>query len=297
MTSEHSSQRIGGEPEPPDTTGTDHEEPSKLKRLFRRGLTSGAFAGLGGGVVLWSGLRALRRGKHGRGIGGLLAGTILITVGARQRQASGELGSPHEGVEQRDVVDTSPDVGGAGMEEAGPASSGRERAGGETAQAATESSIDIEDVSDGFDEERDDVDEHQVDFETGVDDSVEELGEERFDDHRGVPVPEPAFEEGFLEIATDAFWAIREDDDAVFVSDHRAVFEDADGVEYVTSSAVDDEQLLAVPEAVLDHWEGIGDEESVGDSAVLVFVTTDDLRQEAVLWLVPEYQAEEWFEE
>jgi hypothetical protein len=88
---------------------------SRLARYARRALRSGALAGVGGGVSLLAGVRALRRGDRVRGVVRLALGGLLVAVAVRQRRG-GEQAGAGSGVDQTDVVDTSPDI-----EDAGPA--------------------------------------------------------------------------------------------------------------------------------------------------------------------------------
>jgi hypothetical protein len=298
---------------PRQGSGTQQESAAGGERatggvdVLRRAAASGTLTGLGGGLVLLSGLRALRHGEWRRAIVRLSVGGLLVAVGVRQRRSADGGATGRRGVNQEDVVDTSPDVehvGEAGLDEG-------KHASGEAAREVVESSVDVEDVrerseaegSTGEEEsqgsgttatdestagETDDV---EFDFETGADEPSDSVGEGTFDAHRGVPVPESAFEDGFLELDSETFWAIRDRDGAVFVTRRRSVFEDSDGVEYVTSSEVDDQQLLSVPEGVLDHWEEVDDTDLVSDADELLFATTDDLRWADVLWVVPEHRA------
>lgn len=273
----------------------DREPASALRGTLKRAFTSGVFTGLGGGLTLLSGLRALRRGQWGRGLVRLFAGGLLLAAGVRQRRSPS--GSSARRADQREVVHTSPDV--EHVAEAGLG--GEEHASGDAARAVAESSVDVEDVRDESgaeatdDRAGDGASEGQVDFENEAAEPRDAIGEGTFDARRGVPVPEAAFEEGFLELDDEAFWGIRDEDDAVFVSHWRVVFEESDGVEYVTSSEVDEEQLLSVPDVILDHWEGVDDEATTDDGDELVFATTDDLRRADVLWVLTEQRADESF--
>lgn len=298
MTSSDISHSAGGESVDQGRTASGRPSASKLLGTLRRGVTSGGFAGLGGGLMVLRGFRAFRRGRRVRGGVRVLAGVLLLAMAGRRRRSASGQGGPGTGVDQQDVVDTSPDVehvDEAGLDE-------EEHASGDAAREVAESSVDVEDVSDGADAEAtgdqsaDAETEGQVDFEAEAESPQEVIGEGTFDARRGVPVPEPAFDEGFLELESEAFWGIREHDDAVFVSHRRAVFEDGGGIEYVTSSEVDDQQLLSVPEAVLNHWEGVDDAEPMTDADELVFATTEDLRWVDVLWIVPEHRADEFSE-
>ena len=107
-----------------------------------------------------------------------------------------------------------------------------------------------------------------------------------------VPVPQRAFNQELLEPDAEAFWGVRDEDGAVVVSALYDPFQDEPGFRFLDSSAVDDERMLKIPDAVFDHWDDLAD----GGTAVeggdrLQFLTNDDLEANRQLLVVPEEQA------
>lgn len=142
---------------------------------------SGAVEGLSGAVTLVRGLRSLYRGETGRGLVRLLVGGLFLALAATRRRSVDRLLDGHgdSDVDQRDVADTSTDIGDLDTEtDADTDGSERE---GEPADVV-DPSVDVEDT--GPSPELDsDVDETDVDqrdvVETGVDDeSIEEAEDE-----------------------------------------------------------------------------------------------------------------------
>lgn len=125
---------------------------------------------------------------------------------------------------------------------------------------------------------------------------VDRLGEAAFDaQSREVPVPQGAFNQGFLSHGAEAFWGVRESDDAVVVSRDYDSVAGREGARYVASSEIAaDARELPIPDAVLDHWDDVygGGTAVVGGDDVL-FVTTDDLSGDHLLRVLPASWAEE----
>lgn len=111
------------------------------KRYLDRIGPTRAAAGLGGLYVL-RGLGSLRSGSIVRGILRLAIGGSLIAV-ARRRSGSG-------GIDESDVVDTSPDVEDVSS---GVNPGDREHVGGDAAEAVVDTGPEVEDVSSGLDSE------------------------------------------------------------------------------------------------------------------------------------------------
>jgi hypothetical protein len=116
---------------------------STLSRYVRRGAESGALAGLGGGVTLVRGLRAIRSGRPVRGLCRLAVGGGLVALAARQRRSKRDAGEQID-IGQSDVVDTAPDIESVGEEPV----SRSEHASGDEAKSVVNTSPDIEGVSD-----------------------------------------------------------------------------------------------------------------------------------------------------
>ncbi|WP_225335020.1 hypothetical protein [Halomicrobium urmianum] len=145
------------------------------KRYLDRIGPKRAAAGVGGLFVL-RGLRGLRSGSPLRGLVRLAVGGSLIAV-ARRRSGSG-------GVDESDVVNTSPDVEDVSS---GVDPGDREHAGGDAAEEVVGTGPDVEDVSSGLDSEDQGTDaaeefseagsnvENAVDDESGSDDESESV--------------------------------------------------------------------------------------------------------------------------
>lgn len=130
--------------------------------------------------------------------------------------------------------------------------------------------------------------------------TFERLGEAAFDEQSGrVPAPQEVFNLGILSGGAEAFWGVREADDLVVVSGVFDPIEDVEGVDYVASSEVnDDDRKVRVPDTVLTHWDDVAD----GGTAVvsgtgLVFVTSDELRENDQILVVPVQWSDELLEE
>ncbi|NHN40861.1 hypothetical protein G9C85_04330 [Halorubellus sp. JP-L1] len=134
--------------------------------------------------------------------------------------------------------------------------------------------------------------------ETTLPDDADRLGEAAFDrQSREVPVPQRAFNQGFLSHSAEAFWGIRSDDDAVLVSGDYDAVEAGSGVRYVASSEIGaDARELPIPDAVLDHWDEVlrgGTAVAGGDD--ILFVTTEDLERDGLLRVLPAAWVDESF--
>ncbi|MFB1066216.1 hypothetical protein [Natrinema sp. H-ect4] len=300
------------------------ESASRALQSVRGGIESGLPAGIGGGVSLLRGVRALRRGEREHGVGQLVLGGVLVAVAIAQRRADGRRDETRADIDQTDVVSTGPEIDDLEERDAG----GGQHTGDEARRVAG-TSIDIEDVDSSPDLESD-VDASEIDqsdvVETGTDEdrladvanestgaesesespdstasesaspdsgereSYERLGAAAFDEHSNeIPVPQRAFDQNILSLSSEAFWGIREDDDAVFVSQEFDPIQDAGGIRYVASTEIDGERTLTIPDTVLNHWDSVaGGGMAVAGGDEIVFVTADSLQADSQIRVVPE---------
>ncbi|MDF9744120.1 hypothetical protein [Natrinema salsiterrestre] len=277
---------------------------SRAGRYVRGVIESGVPAGVVGGVSLFRGVRAFRRGDLERSFGHVSLGGVLVAIGLAQRQSSRSHSGDRTAVDQTDVVSTGPDLGD--IEERDGRSQG---ASGEEAGRVAGSSIDIEDAgsSPGLDSDvdatatdRSDVAASGIDEERLADASsepaeaetepYERLGAAAFDEHSSeVPVPQRAFNRNILSLNSEAFWGIRDGDDAVFASQEFDLMRDGDEIRYVASSEIDGDRTLTIPDAVLDHWDIVaGGGMAVAGGDDIAFVTSDSLQADGQVRLVPE---------
>lgn len=301
---------------------------SRTLQSVRGGIESGLPAGVGGGVSLLRGVRALRRGEREHGVGQLVLGGVLVAVAIAQRRTDGRRDENRADIDQTDVVSTAPEIGDLEERDAG---GGRHT--GDEARRVAGTSIDIEDVDSSPDLESD-VDATGIDqsdvVETGTDEerladvanestapegesdvperestaaeseaaspasaereSYERLGAASFDEHSGeLPVPQRAFDQHILSLRSEAFWGIREDDDAVFVSQEFDPIQDDGGIRYVASTEIDGDRTLTIPDTVLNHWDSVaGGGIAVASGDEIVFVTADSLQADSQIRVVPE---------
>lgn len=200
-----------------------------------------------------------------------------------------------------EVSDTSPDI-----EEVGTGLESESESESESAsidqREVVDTGVDTEDLSSGTQRESGDTggeegpsDETTAEEGTDTGDDIQtedldRLGESAFDrQSREVPVPQRAFNQGFLSHSAEAFWGIRTRDDAVFVTQDYDAIEGRNGLQYVASSEIgDDVRELPIPTAVLNHWDEVGG----GGTAVaggddILFVTTDVLAADSLLRVLP----------
>jgi len=324
------------------------ESVSRARQSVRGGIESGLPAGIGGGVSLLRGVRALRRGEREHGVGQLVLGGVLLAVAIAQRRSDERRSEARVDIDQTDVVSTAPEIGDLADRDAG---GGRHT--GDEARRVAGTSIDIEDVDSSPDLESDidatGIDQSDV-VETGTDEerladvanestvpdsesdglesepdvpesesaitesksessdsaggvsdspdsaeteateSYERLGSASFDEHSGeIPVPQRAFDQHILSLRSEAFWGIREEDDAVFVSQEFDPIQDAGGIRYVASTEIDGERTLTIPDTVLNHWDSVaGGGMAVASGDEIVFVTADSLQADSQIRVVPE---------
>ncbi|WP_435345363.1 hypothetical protein [Haloarchaeobius sp. HRN-SO-5] len=242
---------------------------SKAFGSVRRAAGSGALATVGGLVSVLSGLRSFRRGEHVRGLGRLFLGAVLLRFAATQRQSI-------DGEQRAETGGTPVEIEAVGSEAA--------------------SEADAEAVATGEDVSATDVEEAgEADVEEAgeTEPGHERLGEAAFDEHANeVPVPQHAFDREFLAPGAEAFWGVRETDDAVLVSQLYNPLDEAGDVRYVGSSDVDDDRMLSVPDVVLDHWDEVaGGGTPVTSGTELVFASSGELAERRQLLVVPEQWA------
>jgi len=264
----------------------DDRSPSGIGARVREAAKSGALAGVLGGATVLRGVRSLRVGKRVRGLGRLVVGGALLAVAAAQRRAGREPSGERIDIDQSDAVDTGPDIDEAIDEseaetDADPGESGTGGAVEADDAEAAETAADAGEAE----PERREADEPA---------EYDRLGAAAFDEHANeVPVPQAAFNRGFLSLGGEAHWGVR-DDGTVILSELFDPLEDGDGVEYVASTRVDDERTLTVPDEVTDHW----DDASGGPMAVeggddIVFAASDGRSTDDRLFVVPGAWAEE----
>lgn len=106
---------LGGEPRGRMSEESANGGASKAKNALLSGAKSGAFAAASGGITLLRAIQSIRRGDRKRAVGRLLASGFWFGVAGVQRRSGGSDGgvtAPFDGdVDQRDVADTTPDIG------------------------------------------------------------------------------------------------------------------------------------------------------------------------------------------
>jgi len=259
-----------------DADGSGRRPGSTVTPYLWRGVRSGVATGIIGGIGVLRGLRSVLGGQRDRGFGELALGGVFLAAAYAQRQ------SRRESVEESDVVDTGPDIEGITDEAGGGVDQG-DHATGQAAGGLVDSTPDV--PSDGTAARED-----TGSSETVHPEAVDRLGEAAVDSQsREVPVPQRAFNQGFLAHSAEAFWGIRGRDDAVLVSQDFDAVQGRDGVKYVASSEIgEDARELPIPTAVLTHWDEVGG----GGTAVaggdgVLFVTTDSLEADHLLRVLP----------
>lgn len=261
---------------------------STAGRYARRALGGGGAAGVVGGVGLLRGVRALRRGQRLRGLTRLVLGGLLVGLAVSQRRSRAGRGGDGGSGASSDAGTVAPDAGGT--ERPTERGGGGERAEGP--DAGTQAETGAETDADASDESRGQRSDDGTGASTeggGESESIDRLGEAAFDEHsRQVPVPQRAFNRGFLSLNDEAHWGVRESDDAVLVSRNYDPLDETEGVRYVASTGINDERMLTVPAEVLDHWEAVAGGTAVVSGDDLSFVTTDDLKADDQLMVVPE---------
>lgn len=254
-------------------TAASPEPKTLIERYARRGLDSGAIAGVVGAGLTLRGLGSLRRGDWGRATIELFVGAVLVAVARGQRAESSSLGSGPDEETTSAHSSTVPDS--------------REEA---DERATAESDVTSRDAPKYADEvETGTTGETEYHGPSPADATYEPLGEAAFDEHANeVPAPQRAFDREFLTLDSELAWGIHEADDLVLLSTDYDAVADRPGVRYVASSHVDDDRTISVPGPVLTHWEqradaGVG----VAGGDDLVFATADALATDHLLVVVP----------
>ncbi|AEH36574.1 hypothetical protein [Halopiger xanaduensis] len=300
---------------------------SRATSPLRRGVESGTVTAIIGGAGLLSGVRALVAGDRERGLNRLIlgAGFVGAAIGQRRSYSRGEeppveqsdvgdtrpdVGAIDEaggvGTDDRaagdaaaDVADTSPTVEdvGSGLE----SEPDLESTSVDQREIA-DTGVDSEDLTEATDRETGAVgteegtsDESTAEEGADAGDSAEteaidRLGEAALDrQSREVPAPQRAFNQGYLAHSSEAFWGIRDRDDGVLVAVDFDAIQGRDGVDYVASSEIGaDVRELPIPDAVLDHWDGVfGGGTAVAGGDDILFVTTDELATDGLLRILP----------
>jgi len=114
-------------------------------------------------------------------------------------------------------------------------------------------------------------------------------------DSQEVPVPQKAVNLELVKSGGEAYWAVRETDDAVVVSQLYDPLEDADDVRFLTSTAIDDDsRQMRVPDAVFDHWDDVyGGGTAVVGGDELEFVTSDEMAANEQMLVLPGWQVDD----
>lgn len=122
-----------------------------------------------------------------------------------------------------------------------------------------------------------------------ADTEYERLGEAYIqEDTRMIPVPQPAVNMELVKLGGEVFWGHDESTGRVAISQLYDPFEAGDGgFRFVTSSQIDDERMLQIPDTVMDLWEDV----TVGDH--LNFVTADALQERSQCLVLTDDQTDE----
>lgn len=233
-----------------DAAAGESERMRRAVALLRWGMDTGAFAGAASALSLVQAVRDLRRGNRERALGkGLLAGLFAVMVVTERAPGLGR-GGGERGPAQQPSFDSAYEKDAEAVD--------MPTDGGVVASAAAE--------------------------------TYERLGEAAIDgENNRVPVPQEAFNRALLVQGSEAYWGIRETDDAVLVSGLYDSLREAEGTRYVASSEVGtDSRLLRVPDDVLDHWDDVaGGATTVAGGDGLVFLTAESLAAARQIRVVP----------
>ncbi|WP_408957729.1 hypothetical protein [Natrinema sp. 74] len=286
---------------------------SRARQVVRDGGGLGLIVGVGGGVSLLGAVCAFRRGDRERAFGQLALGGVLVAIALELGRPIDEHAGDGAAVDQTDIVSTAPDIGD--LEEGD--SGGDRHASGAEAQQVVDSTTDLEEAASNaaadveeavteteaaFEAEtetepetEDEIPESETEAEIPEPDAYERLGAAAFDEHSSeIPVPQEAFNRNVLSLSAEAFWGIRDEDDAVVISERFDPIQDRDGIRYVASSEIDGDRLLTIPDTVLNHWDAVaGGGTAVTSGDEIAFVTAESLKADGQLRLVPE----QWFDD
>ncbi|MFC7098690.1 hypothetical protein [Halobaculum marinum] len=257
-------------------------DPSGWRSLPRRIGPDTAAMAIGGAGLL-GGLRAIRRGDRVRGLLGVAVGAALLRAGIARRRARSRLDeSSSDSVDETDADAVEVDV----------AETGRVSGTDDADEAGTDAVAAVAEVPPEVDERADAATADPVVALADAD----QLGAAAFDARsHEVPVPQRAFNQGFLAHSAEAFWGVDDGDGAVVVSKDYDAVEGRDGVHYVASTEIGaDVRELPIPDTVLDHWDAVyGGGTAVGGGDDILFVTTDDLTDAGLLRVLPAAWAED----
>jgi hypothetical protein len=247
------------------TEGKPHDDTPRAA-LGRR-VTPTTIAALVGGAGLLGGLRAFRRGERTRGAVRIAVGAAVLGVALLRRRAGGADEAAAAG--ERGPTEVEPDAEGVD-EASGAVGVGTAEATGGAADAPSGATA----AAEGGPEAED----------------IDRLGAAAVDwQSREVPVPQRAFNQGFLAHSSEAFWGVSDRDDSVVVSADYDAVERREGVRYVASSEIGaDARELPIPDAVLDHWDEVyGGGTAVTGGDDILFVTTEELAAVGLLRVLP----------
>lgn len=278
------------------------ESLSTVPSPLRRAVESGAATAIVGTAGLLGGLRAFRRGNRRRGLAGVAVGGAFLATALTQWSRGRDAGTGAEETEPKAESASGPDSdtdaeSAADRREVGDT----ERVAGEI-KRETEGMRETGDVgeadgtTDGAASSAVGPGTGEVSAEGVEPEEIDRLGEAALDrQSREVPVPQRAFNEGFLSHSSEAFWGIRAGDDAVVVSGNYDAIQDRDGMQYVASTEIgEDVRELPIPDTVLDHWDEMaGGGTAVGGGDDVLFVTTDDLSADGMLRVLPSKWADD----
>ncbi|MDG5777088.1 hypothetical protein VB773_21165 [Haloarculaceae archaeon H-GB2-1] len=274
-------------------TESDHEAADEassrrgsgpVARTLKRSLWNGVLAGVTGVGSIVLGVRAIRAGEYNRGLSQLAVGMLLATIAVGQRRGDEETQSDDT---RRASPGTSISVGERSHEtDAGGAPAETEGASADAPTAGD--TVETEPTETDARGPEAVVEGAQTPSEAAP--THERLGEAAFDEHSNeVPVPQQVFDLELLTLGSEAVWGVRESDDAVLVSPLFDPIQERSDVRYVGSSEIDDERMLSVPDVVIDHWDAAaGGGRIVTSGTDLVFVTSDELRTDRQVQVVPE---------
>jgi len=264
---------------------------SKSVRYLRWGLGSGALAGVGGGVLLLQGLRALRRGDWERGVRRFLVGGVFVTVGIEQRRTSSER---QVTTKRREPTDPSTPAESATADSedipVGTPESHQSVGTGQDVSDSDASTTETDQQSSGLEQRTTETTQEFLEPE-----AYTRLGSAAFDRQSAqIPVPQRAFNQEFLSLDAEAFWGIRDTDDLVILSGFYDAIEDLEEGHYVASSEIDDERMLKIPDRILNHWEDVvGGGTGVTGGDDIVIAGPEESGEYELLVVVPDQEAED----
>lgn len=258
-----------------DSTGSQAERAAgggrstagRIRSVARRGLQSNAVPAVGVGLTVLRGVRAFRAGRQRRGLAHVGAAALLAALAVGLQRSAGESAGG--------LTDAVPFGDRSADADAGAADTGTTDASADQ----TEPEYDEPTISEG--------------------ETYDRLGAAAFDEQSSeVPAPQRAFNQGELSLNAEAFWGVRDADGAVAVSREYDHIDERPAFRYVASSEVDDERMLRVPDAILDHWDSLTDGGvAVVSGTDLVFATSDAFADDSMMLVIPEQWTDEILDE